>query len=153
MNVLYFAYGSNMSSERLRSRIAPVRVIGCAFLSDWKMAFNKRSNDSSGKANLAKSPGEVTWGVLYEIRNSDLGKLDKIEGGYKRITVQVQQPAGTVVEAETYISEDLTNDPRPYNWYKELLLSGAREHNLPQDYIAYLERFAVKPENGSEIAG
>jgi len=153
MIVLYFAYGSNMSSERLRSRIASVKVIGHAFLKDWKMVLNKRSRDGSGKANLVESPGDVTWGVLYEIRNSDLETLDRVEGGYQRITVQVQQPGVTVVEAVTYISGNLTNDPRPYRWYKELLLSGAREHNLPQDYIARLEGFPVKSDNDSETAG
>jgi len=153
MQALYFAYGSNMSSERLRSRSTSVKVIGRAFLNDWKIVFNKRSRDGSGKANLVESPGNVTWGVLYEICNSDLDTLDRVEGGYQRITVKVQQPCGKMVEAVTYRSENLTNDPLPYKWYKELLLSGAREHNLPQDYIAYLEGFPVKSDNGSETAG
>ncbi|GIV89167.1 MAG: hypothetical protein KatS3mg055_1685 [Chloroflexus sp.] len=153
MKVLYFAYGSNMSLERLRSRIASVKVIGRAFLKDWNMVLNKRSRDGSGKANLVESPGDVTWGVLYEIHNSDLDTLDRVEGGYQRITVQVQQPDGTVVEAVTYISGNLTNDPRPYRWYKELILSGAREHNLPQDYIARLEGLPVKSDNDPETAG
>jgi len=153
MRVLYFAYGSNMSSERLRSRISFMQIISRALLKDWKVVFNKRSNDGSGKANLVESPGAVTWGVLYEIDVQDLDTLDKIEAGYEHTTVRIWTPDGNVVEAVTYISENLTDDPRAYKWYKELILSGARENNLPQDYIAYLEELPVKPNSDSETAG
>ena len=153
MRVLYFAYGSNMLSERLRSRITSLNIVSRASLKDRKMVFNKRSKDGSGKANLVESPRSMTWGVLYEINAQDLDKLDKIESGYERVAVRVRKPDGNEVEAVTYVSEDLTNDSRPYRWYKKLLLSGAREHNLPQDYIAYLEGFPVKPDNDSEMAG
>lgn len=153
MQVFYFAYGSNMSSEHLHSRITSVKIIGRAFLQDWRIVFNKRSKDGSGKANLVENPGNVVWGVLYEINDSDMNTLDMIEGGYERVTVRVQKPDGNEVEAVTYVSKDLTNDSRPYRWYKKLLLSGAREHNLPQHYIAYLEGFSVKPDKGSEITG
>lgn len=139
MRVLYFAYGSNMLSEHLRSRITFLNVVGRASLKGKRMVFNKRSKDGSGKANLVESPGSVTWGVLYEINAQDLETLDRIEGGYERVAVRVRKLNGSEVEAVTYISEDLTNDSRPYEWYRNLLLSGAREHDLPQDYIAYVE--------------
>ncbi len=147
MRVLYFAYGSNMLSERLRLRIGSVMAVGLAFLRDRRLVFNKRSKDGSGKANLVESPGDMTWGVLYEMNAQDLDKLDKIEGGYARVTVQVWKTDGNVVEAVTYISDNLTSDARPYKWYKELILSGAREHGLPQDYISLLEKIPIKSDN------
>ena len=79
-----------------------------------------------------------------------MNKLDRIEGGYERVTVRVRQPNGNVVEAVTYISDELTKDARPYSWYKKLIISGAREHNLPQDYIVYLEGIPVKSDNNME---
>ena len=145
--VLYFAYGSNMLSKRLRSRIGFVNTLGLAFLKDRKVVFNKRGKDGSGKANLVQSPGDITWGALYEINVEGLDKLDKLESGYARVNIQVWLPGNNMVEAVTYISDNLTNDPRPYKWYKEIVLSGAREHNLPQDYIAYLEEIPVKPND------
>ncbi len=154
MRILYFAYGSNMSSARLHSRVASAKIIGPAFLKDRRMLFNKHSKDSSGKANLIESPGDVTWGVLYEIDIQDLGTLDKVEGGYKRIPVQVWKSDGKTVEAVTYVSTELTDDHVAYEWYKDLLIAGAREHNLPQDYIAYLERLPSKPDRvKSDTAG
>jgi hypothetical protein len=29
---------------------------------------------------------------------------------------------------------------KPYHWYKDFVVSGARENNLPRDYIKLLER-------------
>lgn len=153
MRVLYLAYGSNMSSARLRSRVASAEMTGRALLKDRKISFNKRSRDGSAKANLVESPGAVTWGVLYDIDSQDLNTLDELEGGYERVTVQVCKPDGNIVEAVSYVSTNLTDDPRVYESYKELVLSGAREHNLPRDYIAFLEQLPSKPSNKSETAG
>lgn len=146
MRILYFAYGSNMSSVRLRSRIPSVKVVDQAYLKDRKVLFNKRSTDGSGKANLVESHGDVTWGVLYEMNDSDVEQLDRIEKGYQRIKIRVWQPDGETLEAVTYQSTQLTDDPIAYDWYKDLLITGARDHHLPQDYIAYLEQLPAKPD-------
>lgn len=103
---------------------------------------------------MGESPGDVTWGVLYEIDIQDLGTLDKVDSGYKRIPVQVWKSDGKTVEAVTYVSTELTDEHVAYEWYKDLLIAGAREHNLPQDYIAYLERLPSKPDKvKSDTAG
>lgn len=142
MNTLYyFAYGSNMSASRLQSRIKIKADVGAAFLEGWQMVFNKRGRDGSGKANLIANPDFVTWGVLYLLEGSALDRLDVIEGGYERMNVRVRQRDGTVYDAVTYVSQELTDDPRPSHEY---VLSGAREHHLPPDYLAYLEAFPVK---------
>lgn len=146
MQVLYFAYGSNMSSKHFRLRISSAKLIGSAYLKDKKMVFNKGSIDNSGKANLVDSIGDVTWGVLYEIDAQDFGRLDQIEGGYRRVQVRVFRSEGRGVNAVTYLSANLISEPVAYDWYKELVISGAREHNLPQEYIAYLEQLPSKPD-------
>ena len=144
--MLYFAYGSNMLTTRLRERIQSATFFDCGFLRGKRVLFNKRSRDDSGKANLEDSPDAVTWGVIYEIDDGDMDTLDRIEGGYDRCLVQICRPDGDAVEAVTYVSNNLTDDPTAYDWYKQYLLSGAREHNLPQDYIAELEQLPSRPD-------
>jgi len=135
-----------MVSDRIRSRVSCVIDKGQAYLQNKRLVFNKRSIDGSGKANLMDSPGDVTWGVLYEISDESLVLLDKIEGGYKRIEVQVYLDGDVTETAITYVSEKLTDDPVPYDWYKELVVSGAQEHHLPQEYLDYLSTFSSKPD-------
>ncbi len=133
-----------MSVSRLQSRVTIEKDMGAAFLEGWQMVFSKRGRDGSGKANLVENLGAVTWGVLYLLKGSELDLLDRIEIGYERMGVHVRQRDGTMIEAVTYVSQELTNDPRPSREYKEYVLSGAREHDLPQDYLAYLEAFSVR---------
>ena len=139
--MLYFAYGSNMSKQRMLRRIPSARVVGTGYLNRWAVVFNKRSSDGSGKANLVEAEGAEAWGVLYEIELADFHRLHQLEKGYQRQTITAFQPGGDLVEAETYVSDDLTNVPVAFDWYKAYLVTGAAEASLPdwyQDYIAGL---------------
>ena len=147
-----FAFGSNMCSGRFRDyRVSTEGPGRAALLCDHLLLFNKKSvNDKSGKANVAARAGSDVWGVLYTIPDSDLGKLDKGEGGYRRVRLSVRQTDGTSTDAWVYVAKKPDNDPalRPYTWYKRFLVEGAREHSLPAEYIANLESIiAVQDAN------
>lgn len=145
-NVTYFAYGSNMQTEHL-NRFAPsARQIGRARLPDKVLVCNKASQDGSGKANLMPSCGDVVWGVLFEIASAELEALDKAEGGYERVDVQVWDEQTQPVAAQTYVSTNLTIDPVSYDWYTKLIIEGASEHRLPDNYIDYLKRLPSRSD-------
>jgi hypothetical protein len=66
--------------------------------------------------------------------------LDDAEGvgsGYEHAIVTVMNDKGhrrkvlTYLAAPDYIDDRL----RPYGWYKDFVLAGAREHGLPPEYI------------------
>ena len=52
--VLYFAFGSNMLSKRLERRCSSARVRALAAAPGYEVAFDKLSEDTSGKANLVR---------------------------------------------------------------------------------------------------
>jgi len=54
------------------------------------------------------------------------------------------------VKAYVYVSSELTEDARPYDWYKKLMVKGAREHGLPASYVKYLEQIPTKPKAAKE---
>jgi gamma-glutamylcyclotransferase (GGCT)/AIG2-like uncharacterized protein YtfP len=139
MRLLYFAYGSNLSSARLRARLEDVRPAGPARLGDHRLALNKRGHDGSAKANIVPHPGETVWGALYELAHGHLDDLDRFEGGYERATVAVERREGGLVEAVTYRSTLLVEDWLPFDWYHAHLVEGAREHGLPAEWVARLE--------------
>jgi len=143
--MLYFAYGSNMSAGRMQQRIPNATVLGTARVQDRQLVCNKLGRDGSGKANLIHRSGYVVYGVLYELPPADIAELDKIEGGYRRISIQTFSWRYDPIRAETYEAEVLTDDPTPFEWYRELMLAGARENGLPEDYVLYLEQLQVRP--------
>jgi len=147
VNALYFAYGSNLSSARLRERVVSARALGPARIAGYRLALDKRGADGSGKANLARDPGARVWGVVYSIEVEHWERLDACEPGYGRVEVEVWTPERSLV-AETYLARVRTDDPVAFDWYKRLILEGAREHGLPADWI---ETLAALPERPSQL--
>lgn len=98
--MLYFAYGSNMCSERLRARkILSATPICVAYLSNHSLRFHKRSQDESGKgdASFTGSPEDSVWGVVFDIDQSEEPRLDAAEGlgqGYRKDEVMVTDRDG-----------------------------------------------------------
>lgn len=135
MTVLYFAYGSNLKRARMVERVPGAVPAGIAWLADHAFACSKLGRDGSGKANLHAAEGVRVWGALYRLRVPDLALLDRYEGGYERVQVEVRLPSDEALAALTYCSTRLTDDPTPLPWYRALILEGAREHGLPAGWI------------------
>lgn len=134
--MIYFAYGSNMKFERISERIKDVKYMDIGRLFDYKLLCNKKSVDGTGKANIVYSPGDIVWGVLYEMDDEYAYKLDGIEKGYDRKKFEIDTDNGKV-DANAYISTKLT-DSFPSSFYKDLVVQGAVEYKLPDEYIDYL---------------
>jgi len=131
-----------MCSGRLRDyKVYPISSY-VAKLTGYDLCFDKRSIDGSGKANIvpSKNTDSEIWGVIYEIRDTDLDKLDQGEKGYYRSNIVVLTKDGSTVKAWAYIAQEnfITKGLKPYMWYKRFLVEGAREHGLPEDYIGTL---------------
>ncbi|MDJ0868496.1 MAG: gamma-glutamylcyclotransferase family protein [Myxococcota bacterium] len=142
----YFAYGSNMSSARLGSRIADARALGRARLPGYAWRCDKLGADGTAKANLIAWPGASVWGVLFRVGRDAWHVLDRLEGGYRRVRVEVETGPGARLSAFTYLSERRTADPRPRRSYHLWMLDGAREHGLPRAWLSLLEAHPVRRE-------
>jgi len=134
---LYFAYGSNLASERMRERVPAARVRGAARLAGFRLVTDKPGRDGTAKANLVSDAAAHVWGVLWELAARDLAALDRAEGGYERIGVVVATPRGPL-HAQTYLSHLRGSDRALARGYKTLLLAGAREHALPGAWRRFL---------------
>jgi gamma-glutamylcyclotransferase len=142
----YFAYGSNMSSMRLKARVPSAAVIGTGVLRGHRLVFHKVSNDGSGKCDVTESESDDVMGVLYEINEIEKLALDRVEGlnhGYDEKAVNVQLASGEVVSAVTYFATNTDPGLRPYTWYKRHVLEGAREAKLPSDYTSEIEKISA----------
>ena len=154
--IVYLAYGSNLRPLRLRQRVPSCRVVGVVDRPGFRLAFHKVGMDGSGKCDLVETgdPEDRAWGVLYSIAASEKPDLDVAEGpGYaclQRTISYRQQP----LEVMTYLARPERRDPSqvPFDWYRELVLLGARHHNLPQSYIGIIEAVTVSEDPDPERA-
>lgn len=150
----YFAYGSNMLEARLKqpSRVPSAICIGVGVLRGFKIRFHKIGMDGSGKCNACATGNkdDSVYGVVFDIAEKDVTVLDKEEdierGGYSRrkVNVKMQNDSSQcIVDCYFANSKFIDNTLHPYEWYKALVIAGAREHDLPDDYISQLEELPV----------
>lgn len=132
---LYFAYGSNMDTDRIGARIDHVEVVGVGSVAGYDLRFNKRSVDGSGKANLVERVDGVVEGVLFEVNATQLVKLDGCEKGYHRAPVAVVIN-GATQNAITYIAdaEQIDDSLAPTAEYLRFLTRGAEAFGLSEAY-------------------
>ncbi len=134
-----------MSSARMCARIPGARSLGRAQLAGWAFVCNKTGMDGSAKANLVPRADAVTWGVLYSLPREELPRLDAIEGGYRRAEVCVLDDQQQQKKCTVYVSERTTNEPVPFDWYKQHMLTGALEHELPHQHVQMIEALPERP--------
>lgn len=139
MLLTYLAYGSNMSTARLRARVPSARAIGTVVLREYQLRFHKRGTDGSAKCDAFHTgdPEDHLLGVLFTMDDGDKPSLDRAEGlgaGYDIATVEAETPHGEHVAAFTYIATDLDDSLVPFDWYLNHVLRGALDHGLPRQY-------------------
>ncbi|MDX1589368.1 MAG: gamma-glutamylcyclotransferase family protein [Oleiphilaceae bacterium] len=143
--MLCFAYGSNLSLRRLQARLPSARCVAVACLEEHRLVFHKCSErDRSAKCDAwySGNPRDRVWGMVAEIADKEKPRLDAIEGlgrGYEQKQVIVTTREGEALEAQMYYATAIDDHLRPFDWYKQHVLVGAREHGLPEDYVAGIE--------------
>lgn len=144
--MFYFAYGSNMSQARLQQRIPSAVRIGVARLAGYRFGFQVASTkDGSGKCDAlyTASESDLVIGVLFRIDPEARPVLDGYEGvgvEYRAAQVEVELTDGRREQALIYLGTNLDPGLRPYSWYREHVLRGARENRLPAEYIEAILR-------------
>ncbi len=148
---LYFAYGSNMLTERLTARCPSAKPVGHAEARGFSVSYCLGSTDGSAKAGIVAAPEQTARGVLFLIESAERHLLDRAEGApdiYSRAEIEVFSHAtGHPADAITYLPhpERTAEGLHPYAWYSALCAGGARQHGLPEPAIANLHAGPVQP--------
>ncbi len=148
----YLAFGSNLHPVRLTERLGPVRGLGPVELPGWRLCFDKRGSDGSAKANLRAAPGSTAsaWGAVFELERAQFPLLDRFEGcgrGYD--TFELDLPvAGRTRTVLTYLvpSHWLARGALPHDWYRDLVVAGARFQGFPAGVIEAIPATPARPE-------
>ncbi len=149
MDPWYFAYGSNLHRAQLIARCGllstsdePPRMVR---LPGYQLAFNMAGGDRQVYANVV-TPGTGVIGIIYRCGPAALAKLDVYEAGYDRRDVTVIDDQKTEHQAIAYVArpDRVTTPGRPHPDYLHTILTGAREHGLPEEYFRSVEQLACQ---------
>ena len=152
----YFAYGSNMSLEQMKIRCPSCKMIAIGELRDYLLEFPRWSKSRKcGVSSIIYKKDSNVWGVIFELIGDDVTKLDRKEGyrntrpadknSYNKIDVAVSS-AGNTIKCMTYIANPEDGEYRPSRSYMNDILTGARENELPEEYIHWLSRIPLQKE-------
>ena len=145
----YFAYGSNLHDAIFRERRGmTVRCVRRGWLDGYRLRFNLPVGPGErGVANIEPAPGESICGALYLLSCTDCERLDRSEGvhfgAYQRIAIDVRLEDGSRRAAFTYQGSVTREGRKPSARYLNLLLDGARQRGLPDEYVRWLESFEL----------
>jgi hypothetical protein len=144
-HVWYFIYGSNMFEEQLTCRLTEIgekylQKVRCR-LKDYVFVYNKLGYDGSSKGNLLKSVNESVEGIAILVMGNKLDDfIKKFEPGYikEKIIIETVNTASTnslyTFKAYTCISYKTTTS-HPTKEYVQKVIDGAKENQLPIEYI------------------
>lgn len=142
-----FSYGSNMLYNRIAERVKSAKVIGNGYITGHTLRFHKISKDESGKANIYQTDDSknIVWGVIIQLDLLDKPILDGFEGlgyGYEEKEVRVNLPDNLEIGATVYVAEEKSIDEelKPYDWYYNFVVEGAKENKLPEEYIDMISK-------------
>ncbi len=134
-----------MSIRRLIDRVPSAKKVDVGELEKHELKFHKISKkDGSAKCDAYETgnPEHKLYGVVFRISESEKPELDKEEGlgyGYEQKDVKILLNDGTTIEAFTYYATNINAELKPLDWYKEHVLRGARENELPLEHIRSIE--------------
>lgn len=142
-----FAYGSNLNTQRMRTRVPSAKPIASGYVGHRQLVFHKRSEDGSAKADAVFTAVSTDrlWGVVYRLQSEEKPALDRHEFlgvGYDQEEVNVVVEDGSLT-AWMYVARRSAIDPAllPYSWYLDYIIHGANEHQLPDSHIDCLMDF------------
>ena len=134
-----------MSTKRLSARVSSARKVGVGQLPGHELVFQKIGRlDGSAKCDIAPSVKEnsIVIGVILELSAAQIDELDRCEGlgyGYAAKMVELKCPGVETIAARTYYATSVDVNLRPFHWYKNHVIVGARENALPDSYIQSIE--------------
>ena len=145
-----------MSSKRLKDpeRVPSAKKVCVATLSGYSLRFHKYSKkDGSAKCDAFETgiDTDEVIGVVFEIDEGDIESLDGCEGypkHYGKKNVAVIDENGNSITAVTYIAMPeyilkpgcIHDGLKPYCWYLEHVIRGAKKFNLPDWYVQKIEK-------------
>ncbi|XP_035678562.1 gamma-glutamylcyclotransferase-like [Branchiostoma floridae] len=153
---LYFGYGSNLLKERIQINSPTAQFKAIGNVQDYRLGFyGSWSRWGGGVATIDPTPGHTLWGVVWQIGMENLDALNKQEGVkdndqgvYRPVELSVKTSTGETLTCRSYRIIDTSQPNLPSPQYMEVLLGGARQQGLPEEYIRELAEIQTNDYKG-----
>ena len=147
----YFAYGSNLDLSQMKRRCPEYRLISKGSLSGYRLTFNRFSSGwGGGVADVIQDQDSKVWGLVFEISDSDLERLDRYEGYhkdqtsmYERWKAVIDTSNGQISDVWVYTVVEKQKFVQPTLEYLQIIKDAAIRWNFPKVYQQDLELVSI----------
>lgn len=132
----YFAYATNLNKKQMAATSPQSRPLYTATLHNYRLMFTGWTRRwRGGIATIKRSAGDKVMGAIYDVPDTDWGKLDRAEdcpGNFERIRVLVNNEDGDAIEAVTYIKKGQlqADESKPSPEYLQIIQQGYKDWRL-----------------------
>jgi gamma-glutamylcyclotransferase (GGCT)/AIG2-like uncharacterized protein YtfP len=117
-----------------------------AELKGWELVFL----GAGGMASVIETKDKSLHGVCHEITRREMEMLDKIEGSYMRLLVDVETYEGKTVPAFVYQMDQSRMDGRvqslpPSERYIDIIVRGGKHFGMKKEFLDWLLSVTVVP--------
>ncbi len=143
--VLYFAYGSNLDAEQMKTRCPSSQACFTAELRDHRLGFTYFSKRwKGGTADLVPEGGCSIWGVVYQLAEIEVPLLDRFEAGYHRVGLTVRTDDGELHDILSYAVRGEKQSFRPTPAYRDKMLRWGKHWSLPDAYLEFIRTLEIR---------
>lgn len=169
----YFGFGSNLLENRIKIQNKSAVRVGVGKLKNFRLDFADASADekyysktwNGCPATIIENQGLTVYGAVWQIETKDLDELDRQEGVecgiYEPLEVKVLINDDEEIPCRTYqlvhnppSPLDPENRPferQPSKTYLNVILNGAEETGLPEDYVSFLRSFKHNGKTANNV--
>jgi len=116
-------------------------------LKDWELCFFGQM----GMASVRRRGGSSLHGVLHTVTKKEMDDLDKLEGSYRHVPVDIHLYDGTAHKAIVYeadsskLPQSFTKEGTPTERYIDIIVRGQREYGVAESWVKQLAATKVQP--------
>jgi gamma-glutamylcyclotransferase (GGCT)/AIG2-like uncharacterized protein YtfP len=141
--MFYFAYGSNLSIDQMKTRAPDSKPLEVGCLKGYRLDFTRHSSGwNGGVADVVLDPNHEVWGLIYEISADDLYCLDDYEGYpdvYFRFPVSIKTLTRSISDIWVYAVVCKKVFTPPTKTYMEIIKNAAVKFGFSEKYCSYIE--------------
>lgn len=145
----YFAYGTLLELAEIHRFCPTARALGIYRLKGYRLGFEACGPDpGSGGCTLLVDANNVMYGVLYGMPADERKHLESVSGldrglwAARKVTLWDENDR--TVSADTFYIPEASGSHVPSAAYVRPILAGAREVELPADYIDQLDAIVAQ---------
>lgn len=145
----YFAFGSMMDPDVLKTIVGPIHFLGTAQLQNYALIFQANNKSLSGRATLSPKTGATIEGAIFLLTLEQRNRIAcwrRAEGLDKQVEVSVDtnHPSFKKMKVSIEVQNGENKDFPPTTLYKNHLIKAAEKIHLSAEYIQSLRQHEQK---------